>query len=109
MNGPIDFSLNLPSPSHADHALAQTLGELSKSQNLASFLDYQFTGDHDHHLAVAANWLCKIGLNAPSHASSVFPCLVINARKICIAKLFVWKLKGGRKGSDRAGVRNQII
>lgn len=60
--GPIDFSRNLPCPSHADRVLARTLGELSQSSTLGSLLDYQLKGDQDHHRVAAAAWLGRTGL-----------------------------------------------
>ena len=62
--GPIDFSLNLPVPGHAAAALARSLEELSGSNALASFLDYQTAGDQDCHAAAAVEWLGRVGLDA---------------------------------------------
>ena len=62
--GPIDFSLNLPAPGRAAAALARSLEELSASEDLAAFLDYQGAEAQDHHAAAAAQWLGRIGLAA---------------------------------------------
>lgn len=62
--GAIDFSLNLPAPGRADAALARTLEDLSRSRALASLLDYQTAGDRGRHVAAAAAWLSRIGLDA---------------------------------------------
>ena len=62
--GPIDFSRNLPAPGRAAEALARTLDALTGSNALASFLDYQTTGDLDRHGDAAATWLARVGLKA---------------------------------------------
>jgi len=60
--GPIDFSLNLPAPGHNASLLAQTLAELGREGNLASYLDTQAEGDQTRHADLAARWLAGIGL-----------------------------------------------
>ena len=62
--GPIDFSRNLPAPGRSAEALARSLGDLRGANDLASFLDYQTTGDRDAHADAAVTWLAKVGLNA---------------------------------------------
>ncbi len=67
-SGPIDFSLNLPAPSLAAEALAQSLAALSGTGDLASLLDYQVSGDaaggSKRHKDAAAQWLGRVGLEA---------------------------------------------
>ena len=61
--GPVDFSLNLPAPSPAAKALAGSLADLAGSADLAACLDYQTAGDRNDHLAAAAKWLRRVGLD----------------------------------------------
>lgn len=62
--GPIDFSLNLPAPGNADRELARTLKDLSETDGLAAFLDYDMFSTSDRHAAAAASWLGRTGLDA---------------------------------------------
>ena len=62
--GAIDFSMNLPAPGLTAAALARSLEELSGSDALASFLDYQTESDAQHHTAAGAGWLRRLGLEA---------------------------------------------
>lgn len=64
--GPIDFSLNLPAPGPAAAALSRTLEDLSGSNALAGYLDYQTAGDQVRHTAAGAEWLGRVGLDARS-------------------------------------------
>lgn len=66
--GPIDFSLNLPAPSPAAQALAGTLADLAGTDDLAACLDYQTAGDGTAHLAAAARWIGRVGLEAAPEA-----------------------------------------
>ncbi len=62
--GPIDFSLNLPSPGQAYGPLAKSLVELASADNLPALLDYQNQGQLSHHTSAAAQWLQGVGLDA---------------------------------------------
>ncbi len=62
--GPIDFSRNLPAPGPAAAHLGETLLALGRTAGLQSFLDYQSTGDHDHHADAAIDWLGRTGVPA---------------------------------------------
>ena len=57
-----DFSLNLPAKGPAGRALADTLGELSRSHSLAPMLDYQPDAGMRHHRAAGAEWLGMNGI-----------------------------------------------
>ena len=62
--GPVDFSMNLPAPGAAAEVLADTLADLSRTDELAAFLDRQTAAQHRRHVEQAANWLSRIGLDA---------------------------------------------
>jgi len=63
-DGPIDFTLNLPSAGGSAGALAQTLDSLRGSDTLSSYLDYQSGGDLTRHTEAGAAWIRQIGLDA---------------------------------------------
>lgn len=62
-SGPIDFSLNLPMAGSADAALAATLGEISRSANLAAFVHDQNERDRHRHEIAGAAWIEHVGLS----------------------------------------------
>ena len=66
VEGPVDFTLNLPAAGRSAAALAATLGSLGASETLASYLDYQTAGDQDRHARAAAAWIGQLGLEASS-------------------------------------------
>lgn len=63
-SGPVDFSNNLPAPGQAAHYLRETLATLGRAPGLQSFLDYQTTGDLNHHSDAAIDWLERTGVQA---------------------------------------------
>lgn len=67
VDGPIDLSRNLPSPSRADTHLADVLREIGAGSDLRGFLDYQ-DGDAAprHHATAARAWLEACGLDTRS-------------------------------------------
>jgi DNA-binding transcriptional MocR family regulator len=65
-DGPIDFRLNLPAAGEGAAVLAETLGSLSKSAGLSSYLDFQADGDQERHTEAAAAWIGQLGLEASS-------------------------------------------
>ena len=63
-----DFALNLPAKGPATQALADTLGELSRSNSLPALLDYQPGAGMRHHRAAGAQWLDMNGIETtPDH------------------------------------------
>lgn len=66
LDGPIDFSMNLPVAGESAAALAETLDALRASPRLASYLDYQTGGGDDRHAEAGAVWLGQLGLEATS-------------------------------------------
>jgi DNA-binding transcriptional MocR family regulator len=63
-DGPIEFTLNLPSAGGSADALAQTLDSLQGSAALSSYLDYQTDSDLKRHTEAGAAWIGQIGLEA---------------------------------------------
>ena len=63
VEGPVDFTLNLPAAGASAAALAKTLGLLKGSEALASYLDYQTDGDQDRHRMAGAAWIAQLGFD----------------------------------------------
>ena len=66
-----DFSLNLPAKGPAVRALADTLGELSRSRDLSPLLEYQPEAGMRRHRAAASDWLALSGLDAAADRITV--------------------------------------
>ena len=66
VDGPIDFSLNLPAAGEGAAALAQTLNTIRVSNCLSDYLDYQTAEDIRRHRDAASNWISQVGFDAPS-------------------------------------------
>lgn len=60
-DGPIDFSLNLPSIGEAELALSETLAAIARSNGLASYLDQQQHRDRERHTNAGAAWMRQLG------------------------------------------------
>ena len=58
-----DFGLNLPARGPARQALADMLGEISRSNAIDTLLDYQPDAGMRRHRAAGAEWLAKGGLD----------------------------------------------
>ena len=63
-DGPIDFSMNLPSAGDGAAILANTLESLQRSTSLSAYLDYQTDGDAARHAEAAAAWIGRLDLDA---------------------------------------------
>ncbi|MCG8638510.1 MAG: PLP-dependent aminotransferase family protein [Desulfobacterales bacterium] len=64
VEGPIDFSKNLPFPGVGANHLSQTLKELGRSSDLEAYLDYQVGHSHGHQLDAGVSWLARTGIRA---------------------------------------------
>ncbi len=66
VDGPIDFTLNLPAAGQSALALADTLGHLQGSADLSRYLDYHTATDSTRHTEAAAAWIGRLGLDVSS-------------------------------------------
>ncbi|MCP4008833.1 MAG: PLP-dependent aminotransferase family protein [Proteobacteria bacterium] len=64
IDGPVDFTLNLPAHGNGAIALAETLETLKHSNALSSYLDYQTGNDLKRHTRAAASWISRLGFEA---------------------------------------------
>ncbi len=63
-SGVIDLSANLPCLGQGTRALAKTLTDLGRSENLDRFLDYQPKVEQGGHEAAGTKWIARLGLQS---------------------------------------------
>jgi DNA-binding transcriptional MocR family regulator len=62
-SGPVNMSLNFPPLLGQEKAFAETLSDISRSNDLSQLLTYQHSLGMSEHRASGARWLKRVGLN----------------------------------------------